>query len=71
MDLRDVPDDREPETGSSGLPAASTVHAVEALEDAFEVARRDPDAVIAHDQRDSVTVEAGADLDGLARPRST
>ena len=52
--LRDVADDREPESGAAGLAAARPIDAVEALEDPFEIARRDPDAVVAHDDRDAV-----------------
>ena len=45
--LGDVADDREPEPGAAGAAAAGLVDAVEALEDPLEVARRDPDAVVA------------------------
>ena len=69
--LRDVAHDREPEPGAAGVAAARPVDAVEALEDAFEVARRDPDAVVAHDERDAVAVEPRADLDRLAAVPST
>ena len=41
------------------------------LEDALEITRRYPDAVIAHDERDPVADDHGADLDRLARARST
>ena len=67
--LRDVADDRETETGAAGVAAARPVDAVEALEDALEIAGRDPDAVIAHDERDPVADDARADLDRLARAR--
>ena len=69
--LRDVADDRETETGAAGVAAARPVDAVEALEDALEIARRDPDAVIAHDERDPVVDDARADLDRLRPGRST
>ena len=57
-----------PEPGAAGLATPRAVHAVEALEDAFEIAGRDTDAVIAHDERDAVTDDLGADLDRLPRP---
>ena len=71
MRLRDVAHDREAEAGSAGLAAARAVDAVEALEDPLEVARRDADAVVAHDDRDPVVDDARADLDRLRRARST
>ena len=46
--LRDVAHDRQTEPGAAGVAAARPVDPVEALEDPLEVARRDPDAVIAH-----------------------
>ena len=52
--LRDVAHDRETEPGAAGVAAARAVDAVEPLEDPFEIARRDPDAVVAHDERDPV-----------------
>ena len=45
--LDDVAHDGEPEPGSTGRAAARLIDAVEALEDPFEVAARDPDALIA------------------------
>ena len=42
----------EPEAGAAGVAAAGPVDAVEALEDPLEVACRDPDAVVAHRDRD-------------------
>src|SRR5205814_7106256 len=65
--LGDVPDDRQPEPGSTGVTTSRPVDAVEALEDAFEITRGDPDPVIAYDERDAVSVDACADLDRRAR----
>ena len=69
--LGDVADDRQPEPGAAGVAAAGAVDPVEAFEDALEVAGRDADAVIAHDERDAVVDDARADLDRLVRARST
>ena len=41
-----MPDDRKAEPGPTGLAAPALVDPVEALEDAVEVTRRDPDSVI-------------------------
>src|SRR5207249_5278123 len=46
--LGDVADDRQPETSPTRRAAARLVHAVEPLEDPFEVARRNADAVVAY-----------------------
>src|SRR5258708_2077613 len=61
--------DREAETRATGIAGPRLVDAVEPLPDALEVARRDPDAVIAYDERDPVVDHAGADLDRLPRTR--
>ena len=57
--LRDVAHDREPEPGPAGLAASGAVDAVEALEDPLEIARRDPDAVVAHRDRGAVVAALG------------
>ena len=67
--LGDVADDRETETGTAGVAAARPVDPVEALEDAFEVARRDPDPVVAHGEHEPVADDVGTDLDRLVRAR--
>nr|WP_237267963.1 hypothetical protein [Tessaracoccus aquimaris] len=43
---RDVPDDRQAESGASACAGAAVVDAVEALEDAFLLLRLDPDPVV-------------------------
>ena len=44
----DVADDRQAEAGAAGVAAAGPVDAVEALEDAVEVAGRNADALVVH-----------------------
>ena len=51
MLLRDVLDDRKPESRAAVRLAAALVHAVEPLEDVAEVRFRNADARIAHDER--------------------
>src|SRR4029450_6775945 len=66
VDLRDVPHDRETEPGAARRAAARLVDAIEALEDALEIARRDPDAVVAHADDDAVRDSIRVDLDRAA-----
>src|SRR5689334_2852768 len=58
----DVAHDRQAQARAASGPAAGAVDAVEALEDAVAIARRDADAVVGHGQLDVVAVVAGADL---------
>src|ERR1700687_4713249 len=67
--LRAGATDRKAEPGPAGVATARAVHAVEALEDPFEIAGRDPDAVIAYEECEPVVDDLGADLHGLARAR--
>ena len=48
------------------VAAASLVDAVEAFEDALEVARRNADPLVVHGDDDTITVDVRADLDWLA-----
>src|SRR3954452_8742338 len=57
-----VADDGEAAARAAGLPAAGTVDAIEALEDALEVARRNPHAVVLDGELYPAAVIAGADL---------
>src|SRR6476620_5346973 len=61
-----VAHDGQAQAGAARLPAAGPVDAVEALEDAVEVARRDADAVVPHDDVDPRAVRMGGHLDGAA-----
>src|SRR5215471_12427190 len=63
--LRDVAHDRETEPGPTGVASARAIDAVEALPDAFEIARRDPDSVVTDDERHALVDQARADLHGL------
>src|SRR3712207_4584277 len=60
--------DGEPKAGTTGVAAAGAIDAVEALEDALEVALGDAQTVVAYDQVHPLpsVVEAGAHLDGRA-----
>src|SRR5438270_9787507 len=63
VSLGDVPHDGQPEAGAAGGPAAGTVDAVEPLEDAFQVAVGDADAVVPHRDRHGEPLDLGRELD--------
>ncbi len=67
--LRDMADDRKTESGAARVATARPVDPIEAFPDPFEIAGRNADAVIAHDERDAVVDDACADLDRLIRTR--
>src|SRR5207245_2606453 len=60
----DVADDRQPEPGTTRLPAAGPVHTVEALEDALEVTGGNSDAVVLDGHVHRPAVGAAAAVDG-------
>ena len=66
-----VAHDRQTEAGAAGLAAAGPVDAVEALEDAVEVARRDADAVVGDPQLDPLAVGRRRRRDDACPARST
>src|SRR5262245_51613831 len=58
----DLRDDRQPQAGAASVPAARTLDAVETLEDAGSLVRRDADAGVAHaDQRRPIVALDGDD----------
>src|SRR4029079_17595352 len=59
---RHVAHDRQSEAGATGVATASLVDAVEALEDARLLARRDADALVGDHQLGEAALHAGADL---------
>src|SRR5688572_10162947 len=69
MVLDDVPHDREAEPRPAGLPRASPVHTVEALEDTGEVARGDPGPSVADRQHGVVVGRRQPDVDAASGTR--
>src|SRR5262245_59912991 len=63
----DMADDGQAGPGAAGVAAAGAVDPVEALEDPFEVAAGDADAVVAHGDVDPGAVGASPDVDRVAR----
>src|SRR5262249_14946717 len=62
--LCDVANDRKSEARTTGVATSRAVDAIEALEDALEVAARNSDAVIAHGDRYPIVIdERRTDLD--------
>ena len=76
---RDMLDDRKAQPGSAGDPRSSRVDAVEALEDALEVAFGDTNALVSDTDLDNIIAEMDADgdpgvvravVDGVAAPEA-
>src|SRR6478735_2482255 len=66
MGLGDVTHDREPQTGATRVTTAGLVDAIEALEDALEVATGNTDPVVTDHDDDIVAVPFGLDRNHLA-----
>ncbi len=48
--------DRQPESGTTGIPGTGPVHPVEPLKDSFEVSTRNTDPVVGHGNVDPAIV---------------